>query len=343
MDSSLQQQIQKLHDRAFIVDAHFDLTYEVHNRRERGERQVIERDYLPQFKAGSFNLIVSAIFIHDYFLPEMGLRRALDQIACLHEEIDESPGKFCLCRTTAEAVQARKNNQVAIFLSLEGAEPLQNDIHLLRIFYELGVRGLGLVWSRRNYVGDGAFFTTKKSGQRSGISSFGIQLIEEAEKLGMFIDVSHLNDEGFWDVIDITNQPVIASHSNCRSLASSMRNLTDVQIEAIARKNGVIGMNSINKFVRDEDEGIDVSQLVDHLDHIVSIAGVEHVGIGFDLCDSFKDYLQIEQELPSKDVIQTHAGLDKFTAELLRRNYSEDDILKILGGNFLRIYKETID
>ncbi|TKB11619.1 dipeptidase [Desulforhopalus sp. IMCC35007] len=343
MDSSLQQQIQKLHDRAFIVDAHFDLTYEVHNRRERGERQVIERDYLPQFKAGGFNLIVSAIFIHDYFLPEMGLRRALDQIACLHEEIDESPGKCCLCRTTAEAVQARKNNQVAIFLSLEGAEPLQNDIHLLRIFYELGVRGLGLVWSRRNYVGDGAFFTTKKSGQRSGISSFGIQLIEEAEKLGMFIDVSHLNDEGFWDVIDITSQPVIASHSNCRSLASSMRNLTDVQITAIARKNGVIGMNSINKFVRDEDEGIDVSHLVDHLDHIVSIAGVEHVGIGFDLCDSFKDYLQIEQELPSKDVIETHAGLGKFTAELLRRNYSEDDILKILGGNFLRIYQETID
>jgi membrane dipeptidase len=342
MDTSLQQQAKDLHEKAFIVDAHFDLTYEVNNRRERGERQVIERDYLQQFKAGGFNLIVSAIFIHNYFLPEMGLRRALDQIACLHEEIDESPGKFSLCRTTTEAIQARKTNKVAIFLSLEGAEPLQNDIRLLRIFYELGVRGLGLVWSRRNYVGDGAFFTTKKSGQRSGISSFGIQLIEEAEKLGMFIDVSHLNDEGFWDVIDITNRPVIASHSNCRSLASSMRNLTDAQIKAIAQKNGVIGMNSINKFVRDEDEAVDVSHLIDHLDHIVSLVGINHVGIGFDLCDSFKDYLQIEQELPSKDVIETHAGLAKFTEELLRRNYSEDDILKILGGNFLRIYRETI-
>jgi membrane dipeptidase len=342
MDTSLQQQAKDLHEKAFIVDAHFDLTYEVNNRRERGERQVIERDYLQQFKAGGFNLIVSAIFIHNYFLPEMGLRRALDQIACLHEEIDESPGKFSLCRTTTEAIQTRKTNKVAIFLSLEGAEPLQNDIRLLRIFYELGVRGLGLVWSRRNYVGDGAFFTTKKSGQRSGISSFGIQLIEEAEKLGMFIDVSHLNDEGFWDVIDITNRPVIASHSNCRSLASSMRNLTDAQIKAIAQKNGVIGMNSINKFVRDEDEAVDVSHLIDHLDHIVSLVGINHVGIGFDLCDSFKDYLQIEKELPSKDVIETHAGLAKFTEELLRRNYSEDDILKILGGNFLRIYRETI-
>jgi membrane dipeptidase len=192
-------------------------------------------------------------------------------------------------------------------------------------------------------VGDGAFFTTKKSGKRSGISSFGVQLIEQAEKLGMFIDVSHLNDEGFWDVMEIATGPVIASHSNCRSLASSMRNLTDAQIEAIAEKNGVIGMNSINKFVRDEDKGVEVTHLVDHLDHVVSIAGIDHVGIGFDLCDSFKDYLQIEQELPSKDVINTHAGLSAFTEELLRRNYKEEDILKILGGNFLRVYRETID
>ncbi len=220
-------------------------------------------------------------------------------------------------------------------------EPLQNDIHLLRIFYELGVRGLGLVWSRRNYVGDGAFFTAKKSGKPSGISHFGVRLIEEAEKLGMFVDVSHLNDEGFSDVMEICQTPVIASHSNCRAIASSMRNLTDPQIEAIAEKNGVIGMNAINKFICDDENNIGVSHFVDHLDHIAKVAGIDHVGIGFDLCDSFKDYLQIEQELPSKDIINTHAGLDEFTAELIRRKYSETDILKILGGNFLRVYEQT--
>ncbi|MFT5702155.1 MAG: membrane dipeptidase [Desulforhopalus sp.] len=341
MDKSLQQQVDALHQKSFTVDAHFDLTYEVANRRERGQKKVIETDYLDQFKAGGFNLIVSAIFIHDYYLPEMGLRRALDQIACLHEEIEESPGKFCLCRNTVEAQKARENSEIAIFLSLEGAEPLQNDIKLLRIFYELGVRGLGLVWSRRNYVGDGVFFTTKKSGKPSGISNFGITLIQEAEKLGMFIDVSHLNDEGFSDVMEICKSPVIASHSNCRAIASSPRNLTDPQIEAIAKSKGVIGMNSINKFIRDDVDNIEVSHFVDHLDHVVKIAGIDHVGIGFDLCDSFKDYLQIEQELPSTDIIPSHAGLGEFTAELLRRNYCEDDIIKILGGNFLRVYQQT--
>ncbi len=341
MDSSLKQQVETLHKKSFTVDAHFDLTYEVANRRERGQEKVVETDYLAQFQAGGFNLIVSAIFIQNHYLPEMGLRRALDQIALLHEEIDESPGKFCICRNTKEAHQARANGEVGIFLSLEGAEPLQNDIHLLRIFYELGVRGLGLVWSRRNYVGDGAFFTTKKSGKPSGISHFGVRLIEEAEKLGMFVDVSHLNDEGFDDVMEICQTPVIASHSNCRAIASSMRNLTDTQIEAIAQKDGVIGMNAINKFICDDENNIGVSHLVDHLDHVVEVAGIDHVGIGFDLCDSFKDYLQIEDELPSKDIIKTHAGLDEFTVELIRRKYSETDILKILGGNFLRVYEQT--
>ncbi|BHH85435.1 dipeptidase [Desulforhopalus sp. 52FAK] len=341
MDSSLQQQVDDLHRKAFTVDAHFDLTYEVSNRRERGHQKVIETDYLDQFKAGSFDLIVSAIFIHDYYLPEMGLRRALDQISCLHKEIEESPGKFCLCRTVLEAEQAKKRGEVAIFLSLEGAEPLQNDIHLLRIFYELGVRGLGLVWSRRNMVGDGVFYSPRKSGAPGGISPFGVHLLEEAEKLGMFIDVSHLNDTGFDDVLELCQSPVIASHSNCRSLASSPRNLTDSQIEAIARKNGVIGMNSINKFIRDTVEGVAVPQFVDHLDHVVKIAGIDHVGVGFDLCDSFREYLHIEQELPSKDIIDSHAGLGEFTAELIRRNYSEDGILKVLGGNFLRVYRAT--
>ena len=341
MDSSLKQQVETLHQKSFTVDAHFDLTYEVANRRERGQKKVVETDYLSQFQAGGFNLIVSAIFIHNHYLPEMGLRRALDQIAFLHEEIDESPGKFSICRNTKEAHQARANGEVGIFLSLEGAEPLQNDIHLLRIFYELGVRGLGLVWSRRNYVGDGALFTTTKSGKPSGISHFGVRLIEEAERLGMFVDVSHLNDEGFDDVMEICQTPVIASHSNCRAIASSMRNLTDTQIEAIGEKNGVIGMNAINKFIRDDENNIGVSHLVDHLDHVVEVAGIDHVGIGFDLCDSFKDYLQIEDELPSKDIIKTHAGLDEFTAELIRRKYSEPDILKILGGNFLRVYEQT--
>jgi membrane dipeptidase len=342
MDKKYLEQVAALHEKAFTVDAHFDLTYEVGNRRERGLKKVIETSYLDQFRAGKVDLLVSAMFIHDYFLPEMGLRRALDQISYLMEEIDETPGGFRLCRTTVEARAARAAGETAIILSLEGAEPLQNDIQLLRIFYELGVRGLGLVWSRRNYVADGATFVSTRSGKKGGLSTFGIELIEKAEELGMFVDVSHLSDEGFWDVIDVATRPIIASHSNCRALAKSMRNLTDEQIVAIAEKGGVVGMNSINKFVRDDEPKVTVDHFLDHVDHIVKIAGVEYVGLGFDLCESFKGYLQLAEPLPSEDVIKTHAGLGEFTAGLIQRGYSEENIMAILGGNFMRVFAEII-
>ena len=342
MDKKLLEQVADIHSRAFTVDAHFDLTFEVANRRERGLHKVVETSYLQQFRTGGFDLIVSALFIHDYFLPEMGLRRALDQISHLLEEIDESPGRFRLCRTVAEASRARAAGETAIFLSLEGAEPLQNDIQLLRIFYELGVRGLGLVWSRRNYVSDGAFFKSSREGRKGGLTPFGIDLIEKAEDLGMFIDVSHINDEGFWDVMDVVSKPLIASHSNCRALAGTMRNLDDEQIEAVARNGGVIGMNSVNLFIREDEPEVTIFHFIDHVDHIVKIGGIQHVGIGFDLCDSFIDFLQVGRAIDTHDVIKTHAGLGEFTAGLITRGYSDEDIIAILGGNFLRVFGDIL-
>lgn len=343
MDKKLLDQVADIHRRAFTVDAHFDLTYEVANRRERGKKRVVETDYLQQFRSGGFDLIVSAMFIHDFFLPEMGLRRALDQISYLHEEIEESPGQFRICRTTAEAHAARRAGEVAIFLSLEGADPLQDDLRLLRIFYELGVRGLGLVWSRRNYAGDGAFFKKTRTGNRGGLTPFGIGLIEKAEALGMFIDLSHINDEGFWDVMDIATRPLVVSHSNCRALASTMRNLSDAQIEAVAGKGGVIGMNSVNKFIRDNETDITLSHFIDHVDHIVELGGIDHIGIGFDLCDSFENFLNVEKALETHDVIKSHAGLGEFTAGLITRGYKDEEIIAILGGNFMRVFSEILD
>lgn len=342
MEKKFQEQVKDIHRRAFTIDAHFDLTYDVANRRERGETKVIETNYLPQIQTGSFDLIVSAIFIHDLFLPEMGLRRALRQISCLHEEIDETPGQFRLCRSMTEAHAAKAAGEIALLLSLEGADPLQNDIRLLRVFYELGVRGLGLVWSRRNYAGDGAFFEKTREGKKGGLTPFGVQLIEQAEKLGMYIDVSHLNDEGFRDVMEVASKPIIASHSNCRALAETMRNLTDEQIKAMAANGGVIGMNAINLFTKSDKENVNVFDLIDHVDHIVQLAGIAHVGIGLDLCDSFEDYLNMSEPIETHDVIENHAALGEFTAGLIERGYCDDDILAVLGGNFKRIFEEIL-
>jgi membrane dipeptidase len=230
-------------------------------------------------------------------------------------------------------------------LSFEGVDALQNDIHLLRIFYELGVRGVGLTWSRRNHVADGAFFKPVTEGQKGGLTRFGVEVIEAAEALGMFIDVSHLNDEGFWDVMKFAKKPVIASHSNCRALVGSMRNLTDQQIEALAEKDGVIGMNAASAFVGNDSETrtrLSAKDLLDHVDHIVNIAGVRHVGLGLDLCDSFEDYLTLGHSLETYDVVNGHGNLHEITSGLIQRGYSDDEILLILGGNFLRVFEATL-
>lgn len=343
MKSSIEERVAELHRQAFTVDAHFDLTYDLQHRRERGEHGVVEKEYLPGFKKGGFDLIVSAIFIDDLFLPEMGLRRALGQISDLHKEIEESPGKFRICRTMSEAMQAKSAGETAIFLSLEGADPIQNDLGLLRIFYELGVRGLGLVWSRRNYAADGAFFKSQREGQKGGLTPFGMELVEEAERLGMFVDVSHLNDEGFWDIAEISKNPILASHSNCRALAGTMRNLTDEQIKAVRKSGGVIGMNSVNLFADSDKMDADVTDLVNHVDHIAGLAGIDYVGIGFDICNVFVNYLQMEDAIDAYDIIDNHSKLDIFTAELLKRGYADKDILAVLGGNFVRVYREILD
>jgi membrane dipeptidase len=343
LEKKFLEHVADIHRRAFTVDAHFDLTYDVANRRERGQKKVVETNFLPQFKSGNFNLIVSAIFINNFFLPEMGLRRALDQISYLHEEIGETPGQFRICRSTTEAYAAQAAGEMALFLSLEGAEPLQNDLRLLRIFYELGVRGLGLVWSRRNCVADGAFFSETREGRKGGLTSFGVELIEKAEALGMFIDVSHINDEGFWDVLELATKPLIASHSNCRALAGTMRNLTDDQIKAMAKNGGVIGMNSVDVFIRDNEPEVRVSHFIDHVDHIVKIGGVDHVGLGFDLCDGFTDYLHVGPAVKTCDVVKTHAGLGEFTQGLIIRGYTDEAIIAILGGNFMRVFLEILD
>ena len=333
----------RLNAESFVVDAHFDLPWDVANQRERGRKAVIAEQYLDRFREGGFNLIVASIFIENFFLPEMGLRRALDQISHLAEELETLSGAIDLCRRREDIRRLETSGAIGLMLSLEGADPLQNDLHLLRIFYDLGVRGLGLTWSRRNYAADGCAFTPGGEPRGGGLTSFGRALVARAEALGMLIDVSHMNEPGFWDVIGIAQTPVIASHSNCRALADTPRNLKDRQIEALAAKDGVMGMNAISAFVGAGADKRGVDALLDHVDHVVRVAGIRHVGIGFDFCGGFKNYLSLAHPLETYDVLPGHHRLKDFTAGLLKRNYAEDDIRLILGGNFRRVFEDVLN
>lgn len=333
----------KIQEESIIVDAHFDLLYDVVRKRAKGLTKVIEKEYLPELSGGGVNIIVASIYIDDMFLPEMALRRALNQISALYSEIDESGDKIMLCRTYTDIMEALERGRLAILLSFEGVEPIYNDLSLLKVFYELGVRLIGLTWSRRNFAGDGCSFNKVREGQKGGLTKFGVDLVEEAERIGMIIDVSHLNDEGFWDVMKIVKRPVIASHSNARSLVGSMRNLNDDQIKTLASKTGVMGMNGCNTFVAEDYMNAGVKELVDHVDYIKNLVGIEFVGTGFDFCDKiFQSSSLTGTSRKAFDVIKGHKKIDEFIYELLNRGYGEEDIKLIMGGNFLRVFKEVL-
>ncbi len=342
MENILTQRIARIHEEAFIIDAHFDLLSEVASRRDRGEKRVIENRYLEGLRTGKMNLIVAPIYVDDIFLPEMGLRKALSQVSHLHAEMEESPGLFRLCRNIKDAENAAADDEIGLMLAMEGADPIGNDLNLLTIFYELGVRCLGLVWSRRNYAGDGAHFQPVREGKKGGLTAFGLELIERAESLGIIIDISHLNDEGFWDVMNAARKPAIATHANCRAVASSKRNLTDEQIKALAATGGIIGVNTIDAFVHDDPERRTIARLIDHVDHIAYLAGIEHIGIGLDLCDHVKDYHHIPEPFVTRDLIESHDQMAVITAGLIERGYADEDIIAILGGNFRRVFGQVL-
>lgn len=345
MNETVAEHAKRLHRDYLMVDAHFDMLMEVDIRRKLGYRKVIETEFLPKFQEGGVSIVVCSLFIENQYLPELGLKKALDQVSALYSEINESPDKIQLCTTYEDILSAHTHRRLAVLLSLEGVDPLTNDLDLLAIFYRLGVRFVGLTWSRRNFAADGSHFTPQDEGQKGGLTDFGVRLLKLAEEMHMIIDVSHLNDEGLRDVLDRTDGPVIASHSNARHLASSMRNLTDEQIREIAAHGGVIGMNGYSRFISDKSEEWDVSHLLDHVDYIADLVGVEHIGIGLDIC-KFLTGIALKPAGNAGpepfDVIASHKGVPQFTEGLIRRGYTDEQIGKILGGNFLNVYRKLL-
>ena len=329
---------------AIVVDAHSDLLSDILGRRAAGQTKVLESVWLPAMAAGGIDVRVAAIYSGPQYLPELALRRALDEVAGFLDEVDATPGA-ALCTSHDDILRVAAAGKRGFILGMEGVEPLGSDLNLLRVFYALGVRVLGITHALRNYAADGAFFEPKRTGLVGGLSDFGVALVEKAQGMGMLLDVSHLNDPGFWDVIKLSKAPIIASHSNCRALAGHPRNLTDEQIKAVADTGGVIGINSIARFV----EPPDLPHLMDHVDRLVKIAGREHVGLGLDFC-----YYLLEHKSPmersgmrpgaylSVDGLASDHDVPKIPVLLAERGYSPDTIDLIMGENLLRVFKAIL-
>src|SRR5438094_3362585 len=208
---AIEEQIDRLHAGG-IVDMHFDLPMDLYEKRDR--KNVLETEFLPELETGNMRVLGAAIYIEDRYLPESGLRVALDQIARLYAGT-QACQRFAICKSVREIQNAREEGKIALLITMEGVEPLGSDVHLLRVFYELGVRSIGLTHARRNAAGDGGVFApTGSSGD--GLTAFGRDVVRQCEVFGVIVDLAHISPAGFEDILAITTRPPIVSHTNAR-------------------------------------------------------------------------------------------------------------------------------
>src|ERR1700746_630887 len=233
-DKSIEERIDRL-QAGGILDLHFDLPMDLYEKRQR--KNVLETEFLPEFEAGNIGVVGVAIYIEDRYLPDTGLRVALDQIARLYAET-QACQQFAICKNYREIQQARAKGKIALLITFEGVEPLGTDLDLLRIFYELGVRAIGLTHARSNAAGHGGIFASRGSSPE-GLTNFGRDLVRECGALGVIIDLAHINPAGFTDVLSMTTKPPIVSHTNVRHYYDIERNVSDDQIKMIGERHGV--------------------------------------------------------------------------------------------------------
>jgi len=317
-----------------VVDMHFDLLMDLSAKKLRGETDIIKNHHMSNFRKGNINIIIAAVFLEDIYLPDKALHEALDQIAYFSEELVKN-NEIHLCLSYEDIDYCLKNKKTGIFISLEGAEPIMNDIYLLDIFYQLGTRFLGITWSRRNYAGDGCKFGISDKNYGGGLTEFGIELIKKCEKIGIIPDVSHLNDKGLKDVLKYTAKPFIASHSNSRKLIDISRNLSDKQIEKIAKRGGIIGVNGYNRFYCPENKP-DMDYFAANIKNIIEAGGEDCIGIGLDIMD------HLGENENQSGIIKNHSEMGVIAEGLFQRGFKEELIKKILGGNFLSFYKKVL-
>jgi membrane dipeptidase len=371
-----------VHDSAIVVDTHEDTPQRfLDENYDIGSIDPQDHDYisLNKVQAGNLGAEFFSIFVYPKDNRDHFAKRALDLIDSVYEQAERHPDRMMMAFSAEDIERAHKQHRLAALLGIEGGHSIENDIRLLRDFYRLGVRYLTLSWSNSNEWADSSGDINDPTVRHhNGLTDFGKQVVLEMNRLGMIVDISHVSDKTFWDVIAITKAPVIASHSSSRSLIDDPRNMTDDMLRAVAKTGGVVNVNFFANFldkdfrqaavaqhkamvaavedytakrkaagqpVTDDDNQrfalawlaqntisrAPLKSLIDHIDHVAKIAGVDHVGLGSDF-----DGINF---LP--EGIDSVADLPKITQALLDRGYGVDNIHKILGGNMLRAFKEV--
>ena len=379
--SGVSARARAIHDSAIVVDTHADTPQRFLDENfDIGSTDPKDNGHISLDKARSGNL--GAEFFSIWVDPETNqghfAKHTLDLIDSVYEQAAHHPDRMTMAFSVEDIERAHKQKKLAALMGIEGGHSIENDIHLLRDYYRLGVRYMTLSWSNTNEWADSSGdIDDPKIQHHNGLTDFGKQVVLEMNRLGMMVDISHVADKTFWDTIATTKAPVIASHSSARALTDAPRNMTDDMLRAVTKNGGVVDVNFYSGFV-DEDyrkasqaiakqaaeavkayldkqkaDGKTVTyievdrierewaakiprpplkSLIDHIDHIAKVAGIDHVGLG-------SDFDGVAGATPQG--IDSAADLPKITQALLDRGYSAGDIHKILGGNVLRVFKEV--
>ncbi len=369
-DEALWQRALQIHRRAIVVDTHNDVTTPMTNDDYDlgGTPPTPYRTSIERMKQGGLTALFFSVYIKPWYVEHGGAaRRTLDMIDSVYRAVERHPTDLMLANSAADIRKAKALGKIACLMGIEGGHAIEDSLPTLREFYRLGVRYMTLTWNNTNNWADAG----RGERKHNGLSDFGKDVVREMNRLGMLVDVSHVSDKTMSDALDVSKAPIIASHSSARALSNVPRNIPDDLLKRIAKNGGVVQVNFYSLFVdqktvspQSDERGkrlqsqqealtakyandperlaeesdkleaanplppLPISKLIDHIDHIVKVAGIDHVGLGpdFDGANDFPEGARDDSMLPN------------ITYELLKRGYSEQDIDKILGGNFLRVF-----
>ncbi|MGM9917101.1 membrane dipeptidase [Anaerotignum sp.] len=321
-----------------IFDGHSDIFSDVRYKREAGETQVLKNHHLERLQKGGIGGACFVIWADTFngFDP----KDEMDAIVkALQAEMAETED-FVLVHNRAEVEAAEKAGKFAILLGIEGLAGIGENLSKIDALYEVGARHAMLTWNEENALATGV-----KGNPDRGVTDLGRKAIKKIQDKKMILDVSHLNEKSFWDVIDASNGPILASHSNAKALAGAARNLTDDQLKAIRDTNGLVGLNAFNDFISDIREEQDVDHLVHHASYIADKIGVEHLGFGFDFfeflnTDFMKSYSDQDDSLlrGMEDCSKVPVLLEK----MRKAGFTEKDLEMISGGNWLNLIQRVM-
>ena len=373
-DVQVSARAKRLHDRAIVVDTHddtpqrllFDKTFNIGMRNKDGHVDI------PRMREGGLDALFFSIWVPSQITGPPAVKRALDLIDSVREAVRTHPNDLMLANTAADIRRAAAEHKIAALMGMEGGHIIDDDLAVLRVYAALGVRYLTLTHFLNNNWADSS--TDKPA--HNGLTAFGKDVVRELNRLGVIVDVSHVSDKTFYDVLEVTKAPVMASHSSSRAISNHPRNMTDDMMRALAKNGGVVMINYAAAFLSEEfrvasekksgnivaamaamskkcggNEACTIMEnerieheammkgalpkamwdkIVEHIDHAVKVAGVDHVGLG-------SDFDGATMPIGMEDV----SKLSKITDALLKKTYSEPDIEKILGGNILRVMEQV--